>query len=445
MAPIFTKAREDLKRLQADIGDLSDRSDSSPETTASDSSTLFSPEKYNDRTTSNVNEETVTDTGKETGLRTNTGERTNPAGGPSTTQKRSQLDDTNEDHARAEIEVNRKRTKLSKLRFICCFHNGPGRKCSGTDQSISEVLMNLAEQHDTHVCDRCWVLKVKDGVSGLPVHPYGSETCLDYCLSPQCRRITPTIGYRHRFDQSTCRTKTSRVRPGDGEAVYRYIFRLVHREFELPSSVWTTEHSLHLDAVPRQSRRKPNKEELTERAKDLEEQLEEWKRQNEDSADRICQLERRLAHADHATRKAEEKSLDLEKQVRRIEAMLRDALRTGIFPDQAGHASLLARVEEDAPSALSYRTQALLTPSASGDSQTSSTTPAMNELPNTAAQSQMPQAAASQDLAHGSSLPIPDDEVFDNLPSQRPTDQEMVSDWLEFFDEAGGDGIMPGA
>ena len=376
---IFTEAREDLKRLQADIGDLSDGSDSSPETSASDSDTLCSPEQLNDHTTNNVNEETVSDTGKETGLRTNTGETTSPSSGAST-HKRPQLDDTNEDHARAEITVDRKRTKLSNLRFICCFHNGPGRKCSGTDETISEVLKKLSEQHDTHVCDRCWVLKVKDESSGLPVHPHGSETCLDYCLSPQCHGFTPTIGYRHRFDKSICKTKTSRVRPGDGEAVYRFIFRLVHREFDLPASVWTTEHSLHLDAVPRQGRRKPNKEELTARANDLEKRLEAGERQNAVNADRMKQLEQALADAHRATIAAEEKNAALEKQNRRIVAMLSDALRTGLFLDKLERQSLLRRVEEDAPGALVHQSQSLLTPSASVQSEISSATPARGDV-----------------------------------------------------------------
>jgi hypothetical protein len=442
-APIFAEAREDLKRLQADIGDLSDGSDSL-ETSASDSDTLFSPEQLNDHTTNNDNEETVADTGKKTGLRTDTGESTSPFGGPST-HKRSQLDDTNENHARAETAVDRKRTKLSNLRFICCFHDGPGRKCSGTDDTISEVLKNLAEQHDTHVCGQCWVLKVKDGVSGLPVHPNGSETCLDYCLSPQCHGFTPTIGYRHRFDQRICKTKTSRVRPGDAEAVYRFIFRLAHGEFDLPSSVWTTEHSLHLDAMPRQSRRKPNKEELAARANDLEKKLEEGHEQNAAYFGRICELEQKLTDAEFATRKAEQKNGDLEKQTRRIIAMLSDALRTGIFIDQAGHASLLVRVEEDAPSALSYRAQALFTPSTSDDSQRSSTTPAMGNMPDMEAQSRTSQAAASQDLALRSSMPASYDEVFDGLPSQRLTDQQMDFDWPEQFEQPGGNGFMPGA
>jgi hypothetical protein len=48
------------------------------------------------------------------------------------------------------------------------------------------------------------------------------------------------------------------------------------------------------------------------------------------------QLEQQLADAQQATRTAEEKNAALEKQNRRIVAMLKDALRTGMFPTNPG-------------------------------------------------------------------------------------------------------------
>jgi hypothetical protein len=336
--PIFAQVRQDLQRLQAAIGDLSDSSDDSPEAAASDLEAMglsISDEEHTNHTTTNVHEETDAVRGNVNDLPTRTGESASTSR-DSAAHKRSQLDDTNEEHARTEIGMSRKRTKLSSFKFICCFHNGPGRKCSGTDDTISEVLKKLSEQHDTQVCDRCWVLKIKDESSGLFVHPDGDQACLDHCLSPQCHKTTPATGHRHLFDQNACGTKTSRVRPGDSEAVYRFIFRLVHAELDPPSKVLTAEHSLHLDAVPRQSRRKLNREELTQRANDLEKRLELGEQQNLENAVRIMQLEQQLADAQQATRTAEEKNAALEKQNRRIVAMLKDALRTGMFPTNPG-------------------------------------------------------------------------------------------------------------
>lgn len=380
--PVFPEAREGLKRLRADIEDLSDSSDSSPEAVSGHLEMMrlsLSEEECSDHTANNVHEETDAGSGRPDDLRPDTEETASPPGS-TFPNKRSQLDDTNEDRALAEVRTSRKRTRLSNLRFFCCFRDGPGRKCSGTDDTISEALKKLSEQHDTHVCDRCWVLKVNDDSSGRFVHPNGDQTCLDHCLSPQCHGSTPTIGHRHLFNQSTCGTKTSRVRPGDSEAVYRFIFRLVHPDLDCPASIFTAEHSLHLDAVPRQSRRKLNREELTARANDLEKRLEAGEQQNAVNATRILQLEKELADAHRATARAEERNAALEKQSRRIVAMLSDALRTGVFMHTLDHQSLLRRVEEDAPGALIHQTQSLLTPSASDRSRNSSATPARVDM-----------------------------------------------------------------
>jgi len=377
-APIFSEARENLERLQADIADLSDSSDASTEAFGSDlgmTRLSLSEEENSDHTTNNVREETSVGSSGSQGLRTNTGEEASSSGG-SPAQKRSQLDDNDEDRARTEIGVSRKRTKLSSLRFICCFHNGPGRKCSGTDDTSSEILKQLSKQHDTHICGKCWVRKIKDRSSGLLVHPDGNEACRDHCLSPQCHRMPSSIGHRHEFDPKICKTDTSRVRPKDGEAIYRFIFRLVHPELDCPALVLTANHSLHLDAVPRQSRRKLNKEELTARANDLEVRLEAGEQQNAANATRIELLEQNLADAHLATTRAEERNAALEKQSRRIVAMLSNALRTGVFLDTLDHQSLLRRVAEDAPDALIHQSHSLLTPSVSDRSRNSSATPA---------------------------------------------------------------------
>ena len=127
--------------------------------------------------------------------------------------------------------------------------------------------------------------------------------------------------------------------------------------------------------------------------------------------------------------------------------MLGDTLRTGIFTDKGGHASLLARVEEDAPSALSFRTQALLTLSMSDKSQRSSTAPAMGNALDTTGQGRMSETAANQSFTHGAPLPVPCDDVFDNFSSQRLAPDldlhghEMEFSWLESLDESGDKGL----
>lgn len=290
--------------------------------------------------------------------------------------KRSRINDTSDDSTRTAVGSSDKRTKLSCKRFICCFHDGPGRKCSGTDETISEVIKKLSEQHETHVCDRCWQLKIKDEASSHFLHLNDESQCSDYCLSPQCHKTSPSIGNRHLFDPDVCKRKTSRVRPGDSEAVFRYIFRMVHPELEIPAEVTTDDHALHLDAKPRQGRRKLTREELTARADELEKRLDEGERQNIALNARVLELQQALAVTQEAISKEKEKSLGLEKHMRRIVAMLSDALRTGTYKDIAGHQSLLSRVEEDAPSALEFQSRFVLTPPGSIESQKSSCTPA---------------------------------------------------------------------
>lgn len=440
VVPIFAESRQDLWRLQDDIRNLSDDSDSSSEASGSGSGTPFSPEQCNDHTTNNVHEDTVADSGKPTDLRINNNETGNSSGSLPA-HKRSQLDENNEDNLRARIGVSRKRTKLSSLRFICCFHNGPGRNCSGTDETISEVLKKLSEQHDTHVCDRCWVLIIKDETSGLYVHPNDDQECRDHCLSPQCHKTSPTVGNRHEFDQSTCGTKTSRVRPGDSEAVYRFIYRLVHPAVNPPSSFLTAEHSLHLDAVPRQSRRKLNREELTARANDLEKRLESGEQQNMANAIRIIQLEQQLADARRATSAAEEKSAALEKQNRRVVAMLSDALRTGVFPNTPDHQSLLRRVKEDAPGALIHQSQPLPTPSASDRSRKSSTTPVRDDI---AGQDPFSRPAVNEEFTRVAPLPPLGGQTAGGYTSGAVAGElDMDPSWLDVFDDPGGSDSIP--
>lgn len=365
--PIYGQARVTLEQLRSGIKDLSDGSDIASEISEGNSETpsgdvcLPHAEKEcnGPQSTNEYHGNTESDfqDGRESYAtpEASSGTTASDSSSNKTFYKRSRLDDTSDD-THADVDSCAKRTKLSCKRFICCYHNGPGRKCSGTDGAISDVIRKLSEQHDTHICDRCWTLKTRDESSGLPTHPREELHCRDYCLSPQCLKTSPLIGNRHLFNLETCKTKTSRVKPGDREAVFRFIFQLVHPSLDVPTEVMTDEHALHLDARPRQGRRKLTREELSMRADDLEKRLEQGDRQNSALNARVHQLEQALTASCNATSQEYERNLELEKQMRRIVAILGDALRTGVFEDHFGHKSLLARVVEDAPNALEFQT-----------------------------------------------------------------------------------------
>lgn len=200
-----------------------------------------------------------------------------------------------------------------------------------------------------------------------------------------------------------------------------------------PSSVLTAEHALHLDAVPRQSRRKLNKEELAARANDLEKRLEAGEQQNAVNAVRIALLEQDLVDAHRATARAEERIAALEKQSRRIVAMLSDALRTGVFLNALDHQSLLRRVEEDArtPSSISPN---LPTPSASDRSRNSSATPARCNVAG-------PDPFAQPATYDGSAAPLrttPGEHTMDgDMSDPWANDPYMDQIWDSLVDEQG--------
>jgi hypothetical protein len=376
---VFSEAREDLERLRLAIRDLengsetsSDGSQNDPDIYANACRRSRAHGTQTDSVTIHGNQGTTTEgQGVPRGSCTNT--VASPGNGApssfSDTQARKRVhpDDTCEGDTRAATGLEHKRIKLPDNRFICCFHNRPGQECSGTDETVSEVIKKLAEHHNTHVCDRCWSLKEVRGEPDL-VH---GVTCRDYCLSPQCHDVSRTVGHRHEFDQRLCGRKTSRVRPGDSEAVFRFIYSLVHPDLDTPADVYTSMRSSHLGSISRQGRRKPTREELTVRADDLEKKLEEGEKQNATNAARIAQLEQDFG-------KQTALICELEKQKRRIIVMLSDALRTGNFPDRGGHLSLRERVREDAPDALSFESHSVLTPATSSGSQRSDT-PMRNE------------------------------------------------------------------
>jgi hypothetical protein len=438
-ASSFGEARAELEWLRLGIDTLEDGSDSSSNTSRNEPDILIDSH-YSSQTNGEPNT-----TGSTNDNEDGSGVQHRDAGGShidagssscdtgtlnSTAQvngrKRQRLNNANDGDARAELSLGEKQSRLACKRFVCCFHKGPGQPCSGTDETISEVLKKLSEQHDTYVCDRCWVLKVKHERSGLFVHPPHVLDCLDHCLSPQCHKTTPTIGHRHEFDPGTCKTKTSRVRPGDSEAVFRFIFSLVHPTLESPAEVVTAQHSLHLGAVPRQGRRKATREELTAQADLLGENLEDLERKYIEATDHTNRLKQELSDVQSTIESDKEKTSSLEAKLRRVIAILGDALRTGEFRDQQGHRSLLMRVGEDAPDALSLLSYPLPSPPESTNGQQPSFM-STREKTNTAAQCQLFQDAYPMNLKSAAL----DKTLTSQIPAMgiNVADQEMDIDW----------------
>lgn len=184
--------------------------------------------------------------------------------------KRRRLGDTNDDHSCVALHSLVKQAMPESKKLICCFRYDSEEPCGGTDKNVSEVVAMLARWHATYICERCWVLLRKDG-SGRLLHPNPDNDCIDYCLSPRCQNDTGTVvassvARRHVFNRQTCGTKSSRVRPRDSEAAFRFIFSLVHQDTEPPPDVFTTDHLPHRDAAPKQGRRKATRVELLAQA-----------------------------------------------------------------------------------------------------------------------------------------------------------------------------------
>jgi hypothetical protein len=433
---IFAEAREDLEYLKRDIEELDDSEEISEDDSETSSPTRHVPQQdggrlIGDNAANTCHGGPTEHCGDQHDYRAETSpsQGSQPSPFQSQANKRLQLDEASEDNARTAVGLSNKKAKISCERFICCFQNGPGRACPGTDARISDVVKNLADKHKIHICDICWVLKVKDEPSGNFVHPGGDQPCQDHCLSPRCGNTGLTIGHRHLFDPQTCgngKLKTSRVSPIDREAAYRFIFRLVHPTREPTGPVLTADNSHHFDTVPRQGNRKPTREELQIRANDLESKIEAGDKHNVANAARIEQLERddiaKVARIEDLKRElaAEKKKLsELQKQQRRIVLVLGEALQAGTFlTDSAAYRNLRERVIDYAPDALSFESQLLLTPPTSNDSQRSSTTPTQDDA-NISSAGQGTQDTERQADFQNVSPQSPFDRGFDHDTAQR--------------------------
>jgi hypothetical protein len=156
--------------------------------------------------------------------------------------------------------------------------------------------------------------------------------------------------------------------------------------------VLTTEHSLHLGAVPRHGRRKATRGELTAQADLLGERLEDLEKKHIERTGQIDCLKEELRDAHSTIVRDIEKAATLEAKMRRVVAILGDALRTGEFRDHQGHRSLLLRVGEDAPDALSLLSHPSPSPPESANGQQLNFIPT-REKTNAAAQCQLFQDA----------------------------------------------------
>jgi hypothetical protein len=224
---------------------------------------------------------------------------------------------------------------------------------------------------------------------------------------------------------------------------------MVHTTLQAPAEVYLSKHALHLDATPRTRRRKATREELSLAAGNLGKRLEELDEQCAAATARTKHLEKELANAHRNLLSEREKSASLEKQMRRVVAMLSDALRTGMFTDHFGHLSLLGRVAEDAPSALDYQSQSLLTPSVSERSQRSSAVSLGKETSMSRSNRTSPAAASGPDSSHDTSLQPPcnmdlgDHSIQDFTSNLRLDGHGMDPSWLDLFDEPGTNDMLP--
>lgn len=450
----FANARADLERLCSGIGYLYHDTDNNSDSSGSDCETVLSarvssqvePGKDDVASVSNgIHEDTEggpeSGKGKSANVDSSRMTQNSVSHSDQHRHKRQRAESSNDEGARVDFELSDKRSKPTIKRFLCCFENGHGRNCSGTDESISEVIKKLSERHNKHVCDRCWALKVTNPVPGDIVHEGGDEVWRDHCLSPQCHNTAPDIGYRHAIDQSICGTKTTRVRPRDSEAVCRFIFQLVHPALEIPEAVFTTKHSLHLDVVPRQGRRRATREELTVLAEDLSLRLEGLEEQFTGKLGQLDSLEQHLVNARHDLEKQQERNLYLEALMRRVVAILSDALRTGEYRDPSGHLNLLARVKEDAPDALSFLSQSLPTPPASANNPQSG----LVSMPDETSKTDQIQTLHNAYLQVSNSDASRETHPSDGLDSRATGDvaQDVLSDqdrnngWFDFLADSG--------
>jgi hypothetical protein len=382
----------------------------------------------------------ATDTSQETG------DRDQVSQGPS--RKRQRTDEGNEDQLHASVgTMPILSTCDNRQRLICCFKSAPSGPCPGTDKTISDVLRTLVKFHGIHICKHCWVLLIKNN-AGAIVHP--DIKCVNHCLSPRCHGSkmqdnTSPLGQRHLFDRYTCGTESSRSRPEDLEAIFRFIFSLVQPDCEQPVQVFTVEKIPHLGMTPRQGHRKTTREELAMQAHELTEKIEELRKADCAKSENTNRLERDLDSAKAAVQTLMIANSNLESRMRRVVAILGDALRTGEFRDRIGHSSLLMRAKEDAPDALALLSQTVPTPPESADSQQRSASAFQDEA-SKLGQSRWLQEAYPlllQDTAPAENPQIGGSRDFDNRALQNDTVDPDPSGWINSFDDAGNASAWP--
>jgi len=293
-------------------------------------------------------------------------------------RKRRRTDGSGEDRCQPTLKQSQKRARPGvNERLICCFKDDLHDPCPGTDKTISDIVRTLAKFHNIHICRNCWVLLVRDD-SGRALHP--SDDCVNHCLSPRClgekaRDTTPPTDHRHLFVPSRCGTQSSRSRPEDLEAIYRFIFSLVQPASQQPTHVFATEVRPHVGMIARQGRRKPGRDVLTVEVEELGRQLEELRQQHVTEVDLINRLKRDIQDAQEKTNRLDEKNSTLQARMRRIVAILGDAMRIGVYYDEHSHRSLVGRITEDAPDALKFLAEPLFSLPDSAQSDRSGTAP----------------------------------------------------------------------
>lgn len=241
------------------------------------------------------------------------------------------------------------------------------------------------------------------------------------------------MGHRHPFEQNICGTETSRSRPEDLKANYRFIFGLVHPTREPPSDVLRDAQTPHPGTASRQGRRKKIREELIRQShEELIEKMAEHRKEDGAKTEETVGLE---CDRDSAAQLQMKTILDLKAKLRRVTTILGDALRTGEIRDEQSHRSILIRALEDAPEAFNLLPDPLPAPPwVIPNSQQSSMLQSRDGL-SVAENSQVSQDAWPQDPNNITSLEMAHINHMERpgmVPDSRCGDQDADTSWVDF-------------
>ena len=225
------------------------------------------------------------------------------------------MSDNSDDLPKTAVRSSKKQQIPGVKQTHCLFKHGPGKKCTGTDESIVELLEKLGTMHDTHICGRCWEVRETSA---------DHSQCIKYCIAGTC--LLESTGGKHLFDTATCGPERSRNRPCDREPTYRFLFELLHSQSPAPEEIFTYNRQVHWGANTRQGSRKKDVEldKLAKEAESIRVQLDEAIKTNDDQRQHM-QDEINRWKGEHQRQ---------EEKMGRVEDILRDALRMVTVPQE---------------------------------------------------------------------------------------------------------------